>query len=92
MVGVGWVGFVGVGFAVGVAVAVRVGVGATSGDGTDAGELAIGALAAALSAGLTGAELAGVDPTPPELAEPRPDALVAAAGEPTADVEPADEA
>jgi len=89
------VGFVGVGFGAGVAAAVGVGLGLgtgvgvgvgvatmTSGDGTDAGELAAVELAAAMSAEVAGAELAG--------AALGAGALVLTAGEPTADVAPAD--
>jgi hypothetical protein len=75
------VGFgVGVGVAVGVGVGVGVGAATFSGDGP-AGELAMSALAAALSAGLTVLELAA-----PTLAT-----LVLVSGEPTADVDPADD-
>jgi hypothetical protein len=86
------VGFVGVGFEVGVAFVVGVGVGlgvdvaATSGEGTDAGELAMAALATALSAGLLGLAIA----EPLVIAEPEAAALVAA-GEPTVEVDPADD-
>jgi hypothetical protein len=88
-VGVGVAGFVGVGFGVGVADAVGVGVGlgvgvvaTTSGDGTDAGELATSVLAMALS----GPELAGLAMGEPGFAAP-----VVAAGEPTGDVAPAED-
>jgi predicted ABC-type sugar transport system permease subunit len=58
----------------------------TSGDGTDAGELAALALATALSAGLASGELAGL-----AIAESRVAALVVTAGDSTADVDPADD-
>jgi predicted ABC-type sugar transport system permease subunit len=79
---------VGLGFGVGVAVAVGAGLGdaaMTSGDGTDAGELAALALATALSAGLASGELAGL-----AIAESRVAALVGTAGDSTAD-DPADD-
>ena len=70
--------------AVGVGVGVGVGVATTtSGDGTG-GELAMSALAAALFAGLSGLAIAEL------LARAEPAALVVA-GEPIADVDPADE-
>jgi hypothetical protein len=81
----------GVGDAVAVGAGVVVGVGdgvgtaaTTSGDGMDAGELATSALATALSAGLVIAD-------PLVIAEPEPAATEVAAGEPSADVAPADD-
>lgn len=91
-VGVGVAGLVAVGFGVADTVGVGVGVGrglgvglgvgdaaTTSGDGTNAGELATSALDAALLGGLTGLA----------MAEPGPEALVAVGGELTAEVDPA---
>jgi hypothetical protein len=88
-------GFVGVGFGVGV-VAGGVGLGVgdaamTSGDGTDAGELATSELPAALSGGLREFWLSTPALAAAELATPVPASLVLAAGEPTAEVDPADD-
>ena len=75
-------GFGGLGVSVGLGVGVGVGVAATtSGDGTDAGELATSALATVLAAGVTGLV----------IVEPRSAEVVDVGGELSADVAPADD-